>query len=164
MERRWEVARRAGPTIVPAVSEQCPRAVTRGRASSLTTVPAYLSPQWFAAADAALRADADLAARSRGVHLVLQQTVDDPAPGTTWHVRFDDGEVSLAVGLAADATVTFRCDHDTAMAVHAGTTSAQAAFMAGELHVGGDVGALLANQELLAGLTDVLAPLRVEVA
>jgi hypothetical protein len=123
-------------------------------------VPEYLSPAWFDAADRALRADAGLAAASRGIHLVLQQTVDDPAPGTTWHIRIDDGRLGLTVGTAEDATVTFRCDRATAVDVHLGRTSAQAAFMAGQLRVGGDVGALLAHQELLAGLTDVLAPLR----
>jgi putative sterol carrier protein len=124
-------------------------------------VPEYLSPAWFDAADAAVRADAGLADAGRGIHLVLQQTVDDPDPGTTWHIRIDDGAVSLVVGAADDATVTFHCDRATALDVHQGRTSAQAAFMAGNLRVGGDVGALLAHQELLAGLTDVLAPLRV---
>jgi len=123
-------------------------------------VPEYLSPAWFDAADCALRADPGLAAASKGVHLVLQQTVEDPAPGTTWHIRIDDGRVGLGIGSAADPTVTFRCDRATAVDVHLGRTSAQAAFMAGDLRVGGDVGALLAHQELLAGLTDVLAPLR----
>lgn len=120
----------------------------------------YLSPAWFDAADCALRADARLAAASKGTHLVLQQTVEDPAPGITWHIRLDDGQVGLTVGRAEDATVTFRSDRATAVDVHLGRTSAQGAFMAGNLRVGGDVGALLAHQELLAGLTDVLAPLR----
>ncbi len=126
-------------------------------------MPEYLTPAWFDAADAALRADADLAAQSRGVHLVLQQTVDDDGAATIWHVRFADGTVSLTRGTATDATVTFRCDRATATAVHQGQTSAQAAFMAGQLQLGGDIGALLAHQALLAGLTDALAPLRVEV-
>jgi hypothetical protein len=123
-------------------------------------VPEYLSPAWFEAADRALRADAGLVTAGKGIHLVLQQTVEDPAPGITWHIRIDDGEVGLTMGPADDATVTFRCDRATAVDVHLGHTSAQAAFMAGNLRVGGDVGALLARQELLVGLTDVLAPLR----
>ena len=123
-------------------------------------MPEYLSPAWFDAADAALRADPGLADASRGVHLVLQQTVDDPEPATTWQIRLDDGAVRLVAGAADDATVTFHCDRATALDVHQGRTSAQAAFMAGHLRVGGDVGALLAHQELLAALTDVLAPLR----
>lgn len=120
----------------------------------------YLSPAWFTAADAALSGDPRLAQASRGVHLVLQQTVADPAPGVTWQIRIEDGSVRLLATPADDATVTFRCDRATAEAVHDGRTSAQAAFIAGHLRVGGDVGALLAHQELLAGLNDVLAHLR----
>jgi predicted lipid carrier protein YhbT len=120
----------------------------------------YLSPTWFEAADQALRSDVELAAASRGLQLVLQQSVDDPAPGVTWHIRIDDGRVRLVLGEAGDATVTFRCDRATAIDIHEGRTSAQAAFMAGRLRGGGDVGALLAHQQLLAGLNDVLAPLR----
>lgn len=123
-------------------------------------MPEYLSPAWFDAADRALRADAGLTTASRGIHLVLQQTVEDLALSTTWHIRVDDGAVGLTIGAAPDATVTFRCDRATAIDVQQGRTSAQAAFMAGHLRVGGDVGALLAHQELLAGLTDVLDPLR----
>jgi len=123
-------------------------------------VPEYLSPAWFDAADVALRSDAALATASTGIHLVLQQTVEDPEAATTWFIHVDDGDVGLTVGEAPVATVTFLCDRATAVDVQQGRTSAQAAFMAGRLRVGGDVGALLAHQELLAGLTDVLAPLR----
>jgi hypothetical protein len=123
-------------------------------------VPEYLSPAWFDAADRALRADAGLTEASRHTTLVLQQTVDDPPPGTTWHIRIAEGTARLTPGAADDATVTFRCDRATALDVHLGRTSAQAAFMAGELQVGGDIGALLAHQDLLTSLGDVLAPLR----
>ena len=123
-------------------------------------MPEYLSPAWFEAADRALRDDAGLAATSVGVRLVLQQTVEDPSPGITWHIRVADGTARLSVGPAEDATVTFRCDRSTAIDIHRGHISAQAAFMAGHLRVGGDVGSLLAHQDLLTGLTDVLAPLR----
>jgi len=127
-------------------------------------VPEYLSPEWFVAADEAVRADASLAEASRGAHLVLEQTVD-PAPGdeaatVVWTVRFADGLVSVSEGGAHDADVTFHLDRATAEAVQQGATSAQAAFMAGQLRVGGDIGALLAHQELMVGLTDVLGPLR----
>ena len=50
-------------------------------------MPEYLSPAWFDAADRALRSDPGLAHASRGLRLVLQQTVDDPEPPTTWHIR-----------------------------------------------------------------------------
>jgi putative sterol carrier protein len=123
----------------------------------------YLSPAWFEAAARAVAADADLAAASRGARLVVQQTVDDDGARVVWHIRFEDGSVQLLTGPAADADVTFRCDRATASAVHEGRTSAQAAFMAGQLRVGGDVGVLLAHQGLLAGLHDALGPLRATV-
>jgi hypothetical protein len=123
-------------------------------------VPEYLSPAWFDAADRALRADPGLAEASHRTTLVLQQTVDDPPTSTTWHIRIAEGSVGLSPGQADDATVTFRCDRATAVEIHQGRTSAQAAFMAGALQVGGDIGALLAHQDLLTGLGDVLAPLR----
>ena len=127
-------------------------------------MPAYLSHAWFAAADRALRADPALQELSRRSDLVLQQIVTDAERTTAWYVRFADGKVSLDEGEAADAAVTFTCDRATAEAVSDGRLSAQAAFMAGQLVVGGDVGALLRHQALLTGLTDALAPLRASAA
>lgn len=123
-------------------------------------MPDYLSSEWFDAAGRALRADPGLRAASAGVHLVLQQTVEDPDDPVTWHVRMHDGEVDLLVGPAPAPTVTFRCDRATASGVHRGELSAQGAFMAGQLRVGGDTRALLAHQALLTGLDDVLGTLR----
>jgi hypothetical protein len=120
----------------------------------------YLSPEWFDAAHAALSIDPVLADRSRGIHLVVEQTVTTDGAPTTWHVRFDDGRVSLHVGHADAADVTFSCDRSTADGVHTGSTSAQVAFIAGQLRVGGSVNALLEHGELFASLDDVLAPLR----
>ena len=77
------------------------------------------------------------------------------ADGTGLHHAFRNvGKVVVTLDPAAEG------DRATADAVHEGRTSAQAAFMAGHLKVGGDVGALLAHQELLAELNDVLAHLR----
>ncbi len=161
-----EEPRPGRPEPLRAGASRCPGTATDRHvpdAPSLRDVPEYLSPAWFRAADLALRADVRLAAATRGAQLVLQQTVTDPPPPTTWHVRIDDGRVSLTQGAAADATVTFTCDRATATGIQRGETSAQAAFMAGHLRVGGDVGALLHHHELLASLTDALAPLRDQV-
>ena len=140
---------------VPECGSALPRSGT-----TVLPVPAPLSPEWFAAADELLRADADLRDRSRGVHLVLQQTVVDGTDEITWHIVLDDGSVSLQVGPAAAPHVAFRCDRATADAVRAGTESAQSAFIQGRLRIDGSPGALLEHAELLGGLTDVLAPLR----
>ena len=127
-------------------------------------MPEYLSDEWFTSAAAALDDDATLQEASRGVQLVFEQRVTPPGaadtPGIEWHVVLDDGRVSLHRGPAADPTVTFSCDRDTAIAIQCGATSAQAAFMDGRMRLGGDVAALLAHQHLFSGLDDVLGPLR----
>lgn len=122
--------------------------------------PEYLSPAWFAAADRLLRGDAGLRDRSRGVHLVLQQTVTEGDGSTTWHVVFADGEVSMHAGPAERAEVAFTCDRATAEAVRNGDEDAATAFLSGRLRMEGTVTALLEHASLFSELDDVLAPLR----
>lgn len=122
--------------------------------------PEYLSPAWFVAADDLLRGDDGLRDRSRGVHLVLQQTVTDDDGSTTWHVVFADGEVSLQTGPAERADVAFTCDRATAEAVRNGHEDAATAFLSGRLRMEGTVTALLGHSSLFGELDDVLAPLR----
>ncbi len=96
---------------------------------------------------------------------MLQQTVTDGDAGAiVWHVVIDDGEVRLHPGPSADPTVTFACDRPTAFAIQAGRSSAQAAFMAGRLRLGGDIDALLRHQSTLSALTDALAAVRASTA
>lgn len=123
-------------------------------------MPEYLSPDWFAAASELVATSATLAERSRGVHLVLFQTVQDDAGDISWALRLDDGTASLTVGRADDATVSFTCTRDTADAIHSGGRSAQAAFIAGDLRIGGDVSSLMQHAPLFADLDDVLSTLR----
>lgn len=123
-------------------------------------MPAPLTPDWFAAADELLRADAGLRDRSRGVLLVLQQTVVDDADEIIWHIVLDDGSVSLRMGAHPVPDVAFRCDRATADAVRAGTESAQSAFIQGRLRIAGSAAALLEHADLFTDLDDVLAPLR----
>ena len=129
-------------------------------------MPAYLSPDWFTEADALLRASAALSAQSKGVEFVLEQRIENgDGDGNedgevVWHVRFSDGTVSMTPGAAPAPNVTFVSDAATAMGIHSGTLSAQAAFIAGDLRVEGSINALLEHAELFGGLEDVLGPLR----
>ena len=120
----------------------------------------YLSEEWFEAAGAAIASSTELRAASAGVQLTLQQSVFDGGETLVWHVHFADGEVGLHMGATPSPTVTFSCDRATAEAVRNGEHSAQSAFMAGNLRIGGDVRLLLDNSELLSSLHDALAPLR----
>lgn len=133
---------------------------TSAQAPTIAGVIPYLSDAWFEAAAAEIAASAELRAASSGVHLTLQQSVIDGDETLVWHVHFADGEVGLHRGATPSPTVTFSCDRATAEDIRNGEHSAQSAFMAGRLQLGGDVRMLLDNGPLLASLNDALAPLR----
>lgn len=125
---------------------------------------AYLSPAWVAALDHAARADSALADATRDVALVVEQRVTGaPAGDVTYHVVFDHGSVSVGPGPAGEEAaplVRFTLDHETALDIARGTGSAQRAFMAGTLQVGGDLRVLLEHQQALSALHDVFAAVR----
>ena len=132
-------------------------------AGILTTMLAYLSPDWLAAAADAIAADTTLQGRTTTEGLVLEQIVEGPGATTdttSWHVVFSAQGVEMVLGPAPKPDVTLRCDADTALRIHEGHESAQQAFMEGRLQLGGDPDTLLRHQDLLASLTDALAPLR----
>ena len=120
----------------------------------------YLSDEWFEAAAAAIASSAELRLASDGVQLTLQQSVIDGDDTLVWHVHFTNGEVGMHRGATPSPTVTFSCDRATAEDIRNGEHSAQTAFMAGRLRLGGDVRMLLDNSALLSSLNDALAPLR----
>jgi hypothetical protein len=123
----------------------------------------YLSDAWIAAADAATRGDDDLAVATADVALVVEQTVlGGPDGDRTYHVAFDHGTVTVATGHAPRADITLTTDWDTAIAIARGDESAQVAFMAGRLRLGGDARSLLDRSAALAGLADALGPLRAD--
>ncbi len=123
---------------------------------------AFLSDAWVEALDAAARAHPDLAAQTADLALVVEQRIDGGHGHhpLVFHVTFDHGAVTVARGPAAAPTLTFTQDRATARAIATGEASAQRAFMTGELRVGGDLQALLAAQDALAGLGDVFAAVR----
>jgi hypothetical protein len=127
-------------------------------------MPTYLSAEWLEAAAAAVAESRPLRDAAVTPALVVQQTVhadgSDRADDVTWHVVFGPDGIRWTSGAHPSPDVTFTCDVDTAWAVQSGAESAQAAFMAGRLRVGGDAGALIAHQGALADLDDALAELR----
>ncbi len=135
-------------------------------AGSVPVMLAYLSPAWVAALDHAARADPALADAAREVALVVEQRVTGaPAGDVTYHVVFDHGSVSVGLGAAGEGlapVVRFTLDHETALDIARGQGSAQRAFMAGTLQVGGDLRVLLDHQLVLSALHDVFATVRVQ--
>jgi putative sterol carrier protein len=132
----------------------------RAQAPTIALVIPYLSDDWFEAAASAIASSTELRLASRGVQLTLQQSVIDGDETLVWHVHFADGDVGLHRGATPSPTVTFSCDRATAEDIRNGQHSAQTAFMAGRLRLGGDVRMLLDNSALLSSLNDALAPLR----
>jgi putative sterol carrier protein len=121
----------------------------------------YLSPEWIDELHVALSADASVRKATADVALTVQQVVTGGPDGdVSWHVAVDHGAVTVRPGITEDADVTFRQDHDTALAVAGGELSAQAAFMIGKLTVTGDVGKLIEHQGAFTGIDDATDAVR----
>lgn len=96
------------------------------------------------------------------LHLVLQQIVlEDQGSEVAYAIRVDAGHVSVVPGRVPDADVTFTQDRATAEAIAQGTLSAQMAFMAGRLRVGGDLHEVLERAGDLIDVGDLFAAARV---
>lgn len=121
----------------------------------------FLSDEWVDALDAAARRHADVGERAAGPPLVIQQTVVDTRWGeVSYRLEVRDGEVAVRHGAVLDPTVSLTTDTATAAAIARGELAAQQAFMQGRLRIGGNVGALLAQQQVLADLGDLFAEVR----
>lgn len=106
-----------------------------------------------AACEGLRRATAELSIR-------IQQVVGTGADQRCYVVRVDRGRVTLSAGRDPDAEVTVTEDATTAAALARGDLTPQAAFMTGAVRVGGDIPALLACYEALAGADDAFGGVR----
>ena len=96
--------------------------------------------------------------------LVVQQVVDSGGAEFAYAVRVRHGRVSVERGRHDDADVVFHQDRDTAAAIAQGRLSAQVAFLAGDLRIGGDIQALVERARLLTGVEDIFAAARAETS
>lgn len=122
----------------------------------------YLSDEWIASADMALR-DAWSNASDKAERTV---TVRWEVTGTS------QGKVVYSMHLGADGAgvlsgpppqepdATMTVDYDTAVAIATAESSPQVAFMQGTLKLTGDVTVLIENSGALAALGDALGSLR----
>jgi hypothetical protein len=125
-------------------------------------VPRYLSDEWFAAADQAGAASTRGHDERAGALVVQHVVTGGPAGNRSFQVVLDAGGLQITPGEAAHATVTFTLDYDAAAAIARGELSAQAAFMAGRLRVGGDLRALVDHHRAHQELDDVLGAVRAQ--
>lgn len=121
----------------------------------------FLTDQWIAELAQAARD----ATAPDDLRLVIQQIVlDDEGVERRFAIRIDEGRLSIAPGRADDADLTLTQDRATAVAIARGELSAQVAFMAGKLRVGGDLRLVLERAGALAALGDVFAAARASTA
>lgn len=122
----------------------------------------FLSDPWFDE----LQAAAAQARPPAGVRILLQQVVGGEGPGTAdeqevaYAMRVAGGRIEVVRGRVADADATFTQDRSTAAAIARGDLSAQAAFLAGHLRIGGELHRLAEAAAALAELDDVFGKVR----
>lgn len=118
----------------------------------------YLSSAWITAADRLLRSGGPCP-DAPDPELVIGTAVKGCSDGTRrYAVRFAPGGLSIAP--AEDAHVTLHLSWPTAVSVATGSQSAQAAFLAGDIQLGGDINRLIRHAGLVALVGDVLSGLR----
>lgn len=117
----------------------------------------YLSDEWLAAADAAIRTAAATAPAGR---LIIEQHIDELvsyrvviAPDEACLSRLEDDRPTLD---RADAV--FSQSEATARSIARRDTDAHQAFLLGQIRFDGDVDVLITHREAFAWLDEVLAP------
>lgn len=117
----------------------------------------FLSPEWIGE----LGASAESVRVSLDLHLVVEQIVSDrDSSEVSYVIEITSGRVLVRPGRTDDADITFTQDRATAAAIARGELSAQAAFMAGRLRVGGDLRSVMDRSRELAAMVDVFAGAR----
>lgn len=118
----------------------------------------FLSDAWFEEMAAA----AEQASPPAEIRITLQQVVTDAGDDgpVVYALRLADGTVEVVRGGLEDPDVTFTQDRATASAIARGELSAQAAFLAGRLRIGGEVHRFADAAASLAELDDVFGPVR----
>jgi putative sterol carrier protein len=126
----------------------------------VTAVAEFLSDEWLASMNRAAAGSEDLRRATARTRLTVQQVVRGGDEERCYVVRVDHGRVAVEAGRDPGADITITEDAETAAAVARGELSPQIAFMLGRIRVTGDMPALMASYEALAGVEDVFAPVR----
>ena len=121
----------------------------------------YLSDEWMQKADDALAASGALTASDADLE-IQYEVAGAPAGKVAYALRVGGGSGGIEAGPHPDAPVSFTLDYATAAKIARGELSAQAAFMQGDLKLGGDVTVLIRQHELLGEIDDALASLRAD--
>lgn len=135
----------------------------------------YLSDEWLDAAAARLarcRVEPPVASPGLEIHTVVHDVPDKAAATVEYRIfalgdritltrtGSSESESATERSVASPISVRFTQTYRTAAAVCRGEASAQAAFMTGDIRLGGDVSALISNPGLTAAVGDVFENLR----
>jgi hypothetical protein len=124
-------------------------------------VARFLSPEWLAEVDSALRTSPAVRVLARAGPLTVEQRVTGAPDGdVAYHLTVDDAGARVRPGSAPRADVVLVVDYPAACALHDGTDNAQGALAAGRLALQGNPEAVLARSEALAALDDALGAVR----
>ena len=121
----------------------------------------YLSDEWMQKADDALAASGALTASDADLE-IQYEVAGAPGGKVAYALRVGGGSAGIDAGPHPDAPVSFTLDYPTAARIARGELSAQAAFMQGDLKLGGDVTVLIRQHELLGAIDDALAAVRAD--
>lgn len=121
----------------------------------------YLSDEWMQKADDALGGNSALTGADADL-LIQYEVAGAPSGKVAYALRVGGGSAGVEPGPHPDAPVSFALDYATAARIARGELSAQAAFMQGDLKLGGDVTVLIRQHELLGEIDDALASLRAD--
>ncbi len=129
-------------------------------------MPRFLSPEWVDVFNEVTShvevpdpaPDAALAVR-HGTFAVCQIVTGGPDGDLATTLHVEDGRVTMTPGASGSADVTVSLGWDDAVAMASGTLGAVDALAAGRIRVRGDLGVLMASQELLGTLQRALGGL-----
>jgi hypothetical protein len=122
----------------------------------------FLSDEWRTALDQAAMSLGGLAELGEEP-FVLQQTITGGPDGDiSYRIEINATGARVVSGPAVDPTVSCRQDYQTAVAITTGQSSAQAAFMVGDLVIGGNLAALIERADALRNLDDIFADVRAQ--
>ncbi len=124
----------------------------------------FLSPEYLAAATAALNGNPAFVESIRDVDLSVQFNVSDTPSGedSAYTLAIGSGAAELVPGVDEGADVTVANDYATAVGISKGEINTQVAFMQGKLKVGGNMAALLIHQNVIGELANTLSAIEVE--
>lgn len=122
----------------------------------------FLSPEWAAAVEEACNADPAFQQAAAGHAVVLQQVIDGAEGAVHYWTRLADGRISMGIGDVEAPDATIRQSYETAGGLARREVNAVTAYMLGKIKIEGNLGQLMALQDVLGRLADVMGTLDVD--